>query len=126
MQGGRAWKPEELIAESPEELVQRQVNAYNLHDLEAFLATYSEDVEVFVPPHRPAYQGRQALEERFVQFFAQAPNVHARIGDRLLSGRYVIDREHVTGLPDGAKVEAVAVYEVVEGLIRRVWFLPGR
>ena len=40
-------------------------------------------------------------------------------------GRFVIDHEEVTGTfgDTSRTIHAVAIYEVIDGLIRRVWFL---
>jgi hypothetical protein len=60
--------------------------------------------------------------------FAQAPHLHAEITTRLAIGAYVVDQEHVTGLPahDGGErdLEAIAIYRIVDGLIRHVRMLP--
>ena len=37
---------------SPEVVVQRQLDAYNAHDLQRFLEVYAEDVEVWRMPAR--------------------------------------------------------------------------
>jgi hypothetical protein len=39
------------------------------------------------------------------------------------SPAWVLDHERITG--DGEPFEAVAIYEVRDGLIRKVWFVPG-
>ena len=41
--------------------------------------------------------------------------------DGVVSGDKVVDHEHITGLQPGV-LEAIAVYEVVQGRIRTVWF----
>ena len=47
---------------NPQDVVQRQLDAYNRHDLAAFVATYAEDAELYrVPATTPALRGRQAL-----------------------------------------------------------------
>ena len=35
---------------NPEDPVQRQLDAYNAHDLEHFVAEYHDDVKVYRPP----------------------------------------------------------------------------
>ena len=46
------------------EVVQRQLDAYNRRDLDAFAATYSEDVVVFrIPALEPALTGKAQLAE---------------------------------------------------------------
>lgn len=38
---------------SPVDVVNARMSAYNNHDLKAFLATYSEDIQVFTFPNVP-------------------------------------------------------------------------
>ena len=110
---------------SPEDIVQRQLEAYNARDLDAFAATYSEDVQLFrMPTREPTTAGKAALREVYRQRFA-SPNLHAQILSRMVLGNKVIDHERIVGIRETA-IEAVAVYEVDAGLIRAVWFFyPG-
>ena len=42
--------------------VRRQLDAYNAHDLERFVAEYADDVRVFRPPAtEPALAGKRAF-----------------------------------------------------------------
>ena len=42
---------------------------------------------------------------------------------RIVLGRFVIDQERATGLPGGRMLDAVAIYEVIDGKIANVWFI---
>ena len=44
-----------------------------------------------------------------------------RAWNRMVSGNTVVDHERITGLQPGV-LEAIAVYQVSDGLIRAVWF----
>jgi hypothetical protein len=105
-------------------LVQRQLEAYNRRDADAFAACFSPDVRCQRhPDEAPFLEGRAALRafyarERFVH-----AGLHARLLHRIDLGGRVLDHEHVVGLPGGDR-EVVAVYERgAEGLIGRVWFI---
>jgi hypothetical protein len=104
--------------------VQRQLDAYNDHDLDRFVAEYADDVEVFRPPApAPVLQGKAALAAHYAANRFNLPALHAELVNRMALGNKVIDHERITGLPgDGGAVDAAAVYEVAGGLIRRVWF----
>lgn len=105
-----------------EDPVQRQLDAYNAHDLERFLAEYHDDVRVFRPPAtEPVLAGKAALGEHYARHRFNLPELHAALLNRMVAGAIVVDHEHITGLPDGPRA-AIAVYEVVDGRIRTVWF----
>lgn len=107
---------------NPEAPVQRQLEAYNARDLRRFLAEYTEDVQVFRPPNaEPALSGKQALGEYYAANRFNLPDLHAEVVSRLVMGNKVVDHERITGVR-AQTFEAVAVYEVADGLIRRVWF----
>jgi hypothetical protein len=106
----------------PEDPVQRQLEAYNARDLERFVAEYSEDVEVFRPPAaEPVLSGKQAFGAHYAKNRFTLPDLHADVVQRIVSGDVVVDHEIVTGIgPE--PLNAVAVYKVVDGRIRTVWF----
>ena len=110
---------------NPEDIVQRQLEAYNARDLEAFLATYTDGVQLYrMPAKEPTTVGKEAMRAVYRQRFAST-NLHATILSRMVLGNKVIDHERVVGIRETA-IEAVAVYEVDGGLIRTVWFFyPG-
>lgn len=110
---------------TPSELAQRQLDAYNAHDLEAFVACYHPDVEVLdFPAGTLRLQGLAPFRERYAEVLAR-PGLRAEVVRRIALGQVVIDEERVVGLRDGV-LEAVAIYEVEGALIRRVWFVRPR
>lgn len=110
--------------DGPADLAQRQLDAYNARDLEAFLACYAEDCSVHAHPSgRVMMQGRDAMRTRYGRLFEQHPALHCTLLARVEHEVFAIDHEHVEGLEPDAIVHAVAMYEVRDGLIRRVWFL---
>jgi imidazolonepropionase-like amidohydrolase len=120
---GEMYYPGELVTKTPSDLVQQPVNAYNARDLDAFLATYSDDIEIYDHPDNLLWSGKDAITPVYRSRFESSPGLHAEIVRRTALGNFVVDHERVTGLPDGRTVEAVAIYEVQDGAIRRVWFI---
>jgi hypothetical protein len=110
---------------SPADIVQEQLEAYNARDLERFAATYADDIRIYrLPAAEPAITGQAQLRETYAKRFS-APGLHATILSRIVMGDKVVDHERVVGIKD-VPIEAVAVYEVSGGLIRTVWFFyPG-
>jgi hypothetical protein len=108
----------------PADLAQRQLDAYNAHDIDAFVACYTPDVEAFLlPGNERLFQGRDALRERYGPYF-KAKKPHATLTDRAVLGRFAVDFEEVV-LADGTQMAAWALYHVEEGLIRTIWFVKG-
>ena len=112
--------------DSPENVVQRQLEAYNAHDLEAWLATYAPGAQQFEHPGKLLAHGTAQLRERMQARF-QEPNLRARLLRRIVLGQTVIDHEEVTcTFPEGpGKIELAAIYEVAAGHIARAWFISG-
>jgi len=109
------------MKDDPAGVVQRQLEAYNARDLERFAATYSDDITIYRMPNlQPAIQGKAAMRDVYRQRFS-SPNLHAEILARVVLGNKVIDHERVVGIRE-QPLEALAVYEVVGGLIVTVWF----
>jgi len=108
----------------PEILAQRQLDAYNKQDIEAFLEVYANDVEVRTfPANELTYQGIDLMRARYSALFEQNPNQHAALLSRIVKGNIVIDHEHVTGRTSGEESEAIAMYEIEQGKISKVWFV---
>jgi imidazolonepropionase-like amidohydrolase len=123
--GGRVLDPEEILPPGAEAVVQRQVEAYNARDIDAFLSFYSDDVVIERAPGGKVLHGsRESMRKGYQALFDASPELHCHILQRTVSGDVVIDHEFVTGARGGDAIRAVAVYEVADGKIRRVIFLP--
>lgn len=108
---------------NPVEVVQRQVEAYNAQDLDAFCATYAEDCVIADLNGAASQRGQAELRARYGAMFAQYPRNEAHIVRRMALGDVVIDHEHVARSPTGPYLEAIAIYTVKNGLIARVDFV---
>ena len=114
----------EVLARSPVEAAQGQLEAYNRRDLEAFLSFYADDVKVYrLPATEPAMVGKAQMAEMYGTQRFNLPSLHADVVNRMVLGNKVIDHERVSGVrPE--PFEAVAIYEIgADGLIQTVWFL---
>lgn len=109
-----------------EAVVQAQLDAYNARDIDAFLATYSDDIEVHDFPATLRLKGMPAMRARYTQRFSDQ-TLHATVSKRIAMENTVIDHEHVRRmLPDGpGMVNTVAIYEVRDGKIAKVTFIMG-
>jgi imidazolonepropionase-like amidohydrolase len=123
--GGRALDPHLLVPPSPAEVVQAQVEAYRARDIEGFIATYTPDARLWRHPGGELLnQGHDAMREAYAAMFEASPELNIHIEQRTTIGEFVIDLELVSGMRGGEPVRAVAIYQVKDGLISDVWFLP--
>ncbi|WP_299256642.1 nuclear transport factor 2 family protein [uncultured Aquimarina sp.] len=106
---------------SPEYVVQKQLDAYNARNIEGFLATYSDQVQVYNYPNKLTYEGKEKMKSMYAPFFDKTPDLHCKIKNRIVHGNKVIDEELV--LINGNEIKAVAIYEVKNGKISKVTFL---
>jgi hypothetical protein len=106
---------------NPESVVQEQVDAYNKRDIDAFMATYTDDVKLYNFPKNLTTDGPEEMRKGYTEFFTSTPDLHCEIKNRIVIGNKVIDEEEVTA--NGNTFSAVAIYEVQNGKITKVTFL---
>ncbi len=111
---------------SPEIVIQRQLEAYNAKDLDAWLSTYAPDARQLELGGKLIAEGHHEIRDRASSRFAE-PNLHAQLIRREVFGNVVIDHEDVTRtFPEGpGRVELICVYVVEHGLIQSVSFAFG-
>jgi hypothetical protein len=109
-------------ASAEAQVVAAQIEAFNRHDLEAFLASYAPDAVVYDQPDRVRQSGIAEIRQAYAAAFAANPGLHVAVSSRIVQGRLVIQQEVLTGAADGQTRTSVATYEVVGGKITRVGF----
>ena len=114
---GRLFETAAILNESPEQIVQRQVNAYNHHDAQVFAESYAQDGVVVRPS--AFVRTRPAIAAAYAQLFAANPHLHVEIVDRSVNGSTVTDKESLTGFADGSTRTATVTYTVTGGAIAR-------
>jgi hypothetical protein len=114
------------VTADSEAVVQRQLDAFNARDIDALLATYAGDAQLFEHPSKLLASGSAAFHERYAARF-QEPNLHATLLNRIVMGNIVVDHEEVSRtFPEGAgKIELLMIYEVQNGRIARAWSIAG-
>ena len=107
---------------TPRQIAIKQFDAYNNHDLDAFCALFATDaVLTDLPSGQVVAEGMAAIREMYQARFA-TPNLYCRVHSTNDIGDFAIDRETIYGLPDGP-MDVVAMYEVKNNLIQRVFFI---
>jgi hypothetical protein len=104
-----------------EKVVQEQLEAYNRHDVDAFLKTYSTEIKLYEFPDKEISSGLESMRKTYGRLFEREPDRKATIAKRIVQGDYVIDHEEVSG--GGREFKAVAIYRVKDDKIVTVWFL---
>lgn len=115
-----------MSAAGNEAIVQRQLDAYNAKDIDAFMACWAEDAKIYAHPDTLLADGAAAIRARHELRFRE-PNLFGRLVQRMSAGNTVVDREVVTRtFPEGlGQVDVIAIYELAEGRISRAWFVMG-
>ena len=110
---------------APADVVQRQLEAYNRRDLDAFLATFHDQARIYgLGAESPSFAGKEAIAQRYAELFDRSPELHSVVVNRTAFGRAVIDLERITGRNGSPEpLDLLAIYEVLDGLIVRVHFV---
>lgn len=107
-----------------EGVVAIQVEKWNQRDLPRFLAAYDPGASLFLlSTGERLAAGEEALRERYETIFESNPHLHEEVLQRIALGPWVAYRERVVMNPEDGPMESIAIYEVRDSLIRRVWFL---
>ena len=106
-----------------ETIVQRNLDAYNARDIEAFMKDYADDIKLYVYPNTLQTEGKEAMRKGYENWFDSVPDLSAFIKKRIVIGNKVIDEEQVTA--NGQIFNAVVIYEIENGKISKVTFIQN-
>lgn len=111
---------------TPEQIIQGQLDAYNARDINAFMAFWAPDAQIFAHPATLLADGAAAIRARHLLRF-QEPNLFGRLVHRAVIGGNVVDQEVVTrSFPEGpGRVDVVGIYELSGDKIAKAWFIMG-
>lgn len=102
--------------------VEAQLDAFNAHDLDAFVATYADDAIITGVATEPIV-GAAALRAFYAPRLAN-PELSCVIDETVLFGeRWVVAREQVVNA--GVATETIATFDVVDGRIARASMLKA-
>lgn len=111
---------------TPEQVAQSLVDAYNARNMDGILKAYSPDsVAYALPSGEVILKGHDAIRKKFSRILEPNVNLKVEIVSRIVDGKFVIDKEKISGSDNGKRVEfyGTVIYEVTDGLIRREWYL---
>jgi hypothetical protein len=100
------------------------VEAFNRHDPKAMTSLVSPNFELYYVDEEGvadlAVSGPDQLFDEMTAYFETRPAVRSVIADAIDGPVYVSFREQIVG-----GRSSLAVYEIRDGLIRRVWYFPA-
>jgi hypothetical protein len=108
--------------DSPLDLVERQLKAYNARNIDAFLEPYADDVELYEFPDKLLSKGKDAMRKDYEGMFKNIPSLHCDIVGRIIQRNIVIDKESISGMGRN-KFEATAIYHIEKNKIKKVYFI---
>ena len=115
---------------TPEQVLTANIDAYNAHDLEAYLATFIPQATFGQLGGRTLLDSRDAMRGFYKQFFEARPSVRCAVKQRAVMGPFVIDLQEISDGAGGAQppMQAMLISEVDPldegGRIKRVWYSP--
>ncbi len=104
-------------------LAEAQLKAYNARDIEAFLVPYSDTVKVYAYPNQLYYQGKETMRKVYTEMFANLPDLHCTLVNRIAMGSTVIDQEEVYIQEGQPNINAIAIYKMQGDKIVEVTFI---
>jgi hypothetical protein len=106
--------------------VQKQLEAYNARDIDAFMGWWADDCQYYEFPGRLLASGAAEIRERHLARFKDS-NLLGTLVKRIAVANVVVDQEVVTRtFPEGSgEIDVVAIYEVENGKIAKAWFKMG-
>lgn len=84
------------ITSNPEAIVNKQLEAYNNRDINAFIETYANAIKLYKFPNHLTSEGQDAIKKQYGSMFKKTPDLNAQIANRMVLGNKVIDKEKVT------------------------------
>lgn len=115
---GQSLSPEELLVNTPAMVVQQQLNAYNMQDMDAFLATYADSAKIYDLQGHVLLNNKADMRRAYSRAFL-TPGTYCRLLNRIVQGNTVVDHEEIT-IPGSAKpLYGIVLYRVENGKIAR-------
>lgn len=104
----------DLQKQTPEQIVQKNLDFYNQRDIDGFCSLLSDDVILFeFNTEQPIALGLAEVRKIYQGLFIKSPELKSNLLNRIAIGNKVIDHERIMGR-NGLKkpLELVVIYEV--------------
>lgn len=119
-------------AEAPIHVLNALIEAFNDHAPKKMTKQVDQAVELYYVDEKGkserAVSSASELEKEMVGYFRAIPDVSSTIEDPTVVGRFISVRERAEWTRQGKKFSqsSLAVYEILNGKIRRVWYYPAQ
>jgi hypothetical protein len=108
------------FTQTPSDIAEAQLKAYNERDIDAFMAVFSDDVTLWnLGDTLPWANGAAKAREIYANLFASSPDLHSEVLTRTVIGNKVLDYERITGRKGGEVLFLIMIYEIKDGKIFR-------
>jgi len=106
-------------------VVQKQLDAYNAKDIEAFLAVFNEEAEIYnLGDATPIAKGKDNLRAIYGKLFNDSPNLNSTVINRSVVGNTVFDYELITGRNNNTEpYYLMAIYVIENQEIKTCYFV---
>jgi imidazolonepropionase-like amidohydrolase len=119
---GVAQKPDSIRKLSPLEVVEMQALAYNAHNLDLYMLTMHDSIQIFrLPLNTVDLEGKDSVRKGY-EFLNSSPDLYARILNRIVEENMIVDHEEVFFQGATKPFYGIAIYYVRGGKIRRMYF----
>ena len=105
-----------------ETVIQKNVDCYNNRDIEGFMQSFSEEIELYTYREpTPAIIGLTNMRSFYKKLFDASPKLHSTIIQRIVFDNKVIDYEKISGrMGVDDPLELLVIYEVENNKIFRM------
>lgn len=111
------------VAQTADQIVQKQLEAYNAREIDSFMACFHPDIEIWtLGADEASAIGKEAVKTLYAALFEQSPQLHSTVLNRSVIGSKVIDYERISGRKGSNEdLFLVMIYEIKDNLIWRAW-----
>ena len=103
--------------------MKEHLETYNRQDLDAFMNTMSEDIQIHLILSKQTIKGKEDVRKLYEGVFPQYRGVEVDFTEKIISGKFVVVEETIVKAQDknliGAKF--IVVNEIADAKIKQFW-----
>ncbi|MFW5800161.1 MAG: hypothetical protein ACOCV8_05015 [Spirochaetota bacterium] len=108
--------------EDVEYLVQEQIKAFNLHNMDLWLSYYDDNASFYSFPNQMLFNGKENIKKIYTEQWNKYPEIKINVGNRIIFENYVIDLETLNGIDSN---KYIAINKIIDNKIKSVHFLKS-